>query len=550
MKRLFLLSIARRTERISSFALVFLAAGLFSQNLSAQAPATIPQATDWEEINFVTNQAVLVDGFPSLLRLADLLKTHPDYKVTIVGHADQRGSNRANDRLSQRRAETVSQFLQKYGATAGQITARGDGKRNPEDPATNQNAFFVNRRVNITVTAPDGKVIGDGSITAAIEEFITYARGQLGKLDGILAQLQQLESQVRALNTADIKQDTGQIRQDTGQIRQDSNQIRQDTGQIRQDTGSLLQRPVPLTSQQTTDIAHNAAQQAADYALKESALRNRKYSLIGGDVGPNFGWGRVGDFSADVFGKALIPFGNGKTPEEPGTHGFVVDGSWSYAHPDQNRNQTLAVAGVNDAIFNTGLVNRFGHVQIGTFAQFDYSSLTLNRVVTPTPFTTVFSRGGAFMSGGVVTLDYVMKGATIGVFGAKGFKDTGNITTTALSTLTTPAYLRYADQLGFSAAGTFRKIQVETSAAFVKQYVRGFDAMPSATLKLSFGPTDTMQFFIEGDANATLVNPVSPDYRVVFGIQFGNWVRARNYAGTQSVVPANIPRPHYELLTR
>ena len=45
-----------------------------------------------------------------------------------------------------------------------------------------------NRRVVITVTAPDGTVIGDGSLGSAIEDFITYARGQLGKIDGILAQ--------------------------------------------------------------------------------------------------------------------------------------------------------------------------------------------------------------------------------------------------------------------------------------------------------------------------------------------------------------------------
>src|ERR1700730_3913286 len=80
-----------------------------------------------------------------------------------------------------------------------------------------QTTANINRRVVITVTAPDGTVIGDGSIGSAIEDFITYSRGQLGKLDGILAQLQQLEAQVRALSTADIKQDTTQIRQDTGQ---------------------------------------------------------------------------------------------------------------------------------------------------------------------------------------------------------------------------------------------------------------------------------------------------------------------------------------------
>jgi hypothetical protein len=526
-----------------SLSFLVVAAGLVSQSIFAQQVVnTRAQPNDWEEINFQTNQAVMVDGFPSLLRLADLLKTHPDYKVTIVGYADQRGSTRLNDALSLRRANAVAEFLQKYGAAAGQLQARGEGKKNPEDSANNRNALFVNRRVAITVTAPNGSVIGDGSITSAIEEFITYSRAQLGKLDGLIAQIQQLEAQVRALNTADIKQDTTAIRQDTGAIKQD-------TAAIKQDTGTLLQRPTPLTSDQTTQITNTAGHQAADYALKESALRNRKYSLIGFDAGPTFGPGRIGDYSADVVGKALIPFGNGKTPEEPGTHGFLVDGSWTYAHPNANSlNGTVAVSGVNDAVFNTGLVNRFGHTQLGTFAQFDYASLTLNQPAGAG--AAVFSHGGTLLAGGVVTFDYVMPGATVGVFGEKGFKDTGNIDTSSLRALTTPAYLRYADQAGLSAAGTFHKFQIEASVAWVKQYLRGFDAMPAASMKISFGPTDTIQFYIEGDANTTFANAVYPAERVVVGLQFGNWVRARNYGSTQAVVPATIPRPHYELLTR
>ena len=41
---------------------------------------------DWEEINFEFNSAVLSDGYPSLLRLAELLKDHPAYKVLVEGN--------------------------------------------------------------------------------------------------------------------------------------------------------------------------------------------------------------------------------------------------------------------------------------------------------------------------------------------------------------------------------------------------------------------------------------------------------------------------------
>jgi outer membrane protein OmpA-like peptidoglycan-associated protein len=48
---------------------------------------------DWEEINFEFDSSVLVDGFPSLLRLADLLSKNAAYRVTVEGHADYRGTD-------------------------------------------------------------------------------------------------------------------------------------------------------------------------------------------------------------------------------------------------------------------------------------------------------------------------------------------------------------------------------------------------------------------------------------------------------------------------
>jgi outer membrane protein OmpA-like peptidoglycan-associated protein len=531
-----------------TFVSTLIAVGLLSQGVYAQdVENTRAKPTDWEEINFVSNQAVIVDGFPSLLRLAEMLKAHPDFKVDIVGHADQIGSNRANDRLSLQRANAVGLFLQKYGATANQITVKGEGKRNLEENARNANARFINRRVVVTVTAPDGTAIGDGSIGSAIVDFIAYARAQLGKLDNISTAVQQLQTQVGGLNTSDIKQDTGQIRQDTSQIRQDTGQIRQDTSSIKQDTSTLVQRPAPLTAAETTQIAHDAGQQAADYALTQSAIRNQKYSLVGFDVGPTFGPGRIGNYAADVFGKALVPFGNGKTAEQPGTHAFVLDGDWVYdhRHPRPLRREPEPV-GLNDVVLDAGLLNRFGHVQIGTLAQFEYVSLNL--IETRPGATSISSRGGTFLGGGVATLNYVFNGGTIGVFGAKGFKDSSNITVTNLVG-GTPSLIRYDDQVGISFAGTTRYFQAESSVAFVKRHSLDRDQQPSAMLKLSFGPSDTLQFFVEGDVNPT-INAFNYGYRVVAGFQFGNWLKARNFGATQGVVPVILPRPHYELLPR
>ncbi|HEU0119277.1 MAG TPA: hypothetical protein VFQ91_02050, partial [Bryobacteraceae bacterium] len=58
----------------------------------AQGLNTNATKDDWEEINFETGSAVLTDGYPSLLRLAELLAKNPGYKVRVEGHTDNVGS--------------------------------------------------------------------------------------------------------------------------------------------------------------------------------------------------------------------------------------------------------------------------------------------------------------------------------------------------------------------------------------------------------------------------------------------------------------------------
>src|SRR3954467_10646441 len=92
------------------------AASLFAQGLDTQA-----SKDDWEEINFDYNSSVLVDGFPSLLRLRELLQKNSGYKVRIEGHTDTIGDTTYNNKLGMARANAVRDFLIKYGARPTQI---------------------------------------------------------------------------------------------------------------------------------------------------------------------------------------------------------------------------------------------------------------------------------------------------------------------------------------------------------------------------------------------------------------------------------------------
>ncbi len=66
---------------------------LVIRTVSAQGIDTRASKDDWEEINFDFNSSVLVDGFPSLLRIAELLQMNPTFKVKVEGHTDRIGSN-------------------------------------------------------------------------------------------------------------------------------------------------------------------------------------------------------------------------------------------------------------------------------------------------------------------------------------------------------------------------------------------------------------------------------------------------------------------------
>ena len=87
--------------------LLAMMASLCTSLLWSQGLDTDANKDDWEEVNFEFDSSILTDGYPSLLRLAELLSEQPDYKVTLEGNTDFRGPDAYNQGLGQRRAETV-----------------------------------------------------------------------------------------------------------------------------------------------------------------------------------------------------------------------------------------------------------------------------------------------------------------------------------------------------------------------------------------------------------------------------------------------------------
>lgn len=86
------------------------------------------------EINFAYNDDALVEDatFETLGQLRDILQEHPDVHLHIEGHADSRGSDEHNLKLSDDRARSVRDWLIDHGIDEDRLTSKGLGEDQKE----------------------------------------------------------------------------------------------------------------------------------------------------------------------------------------------------------------------------------------------------------------------------------------------------------------------------------------------------------------------------------------------------------------------------------
>ena len=71
--------------------------------------------------------------------------------VDIVGHTDQVGSDKYNDKISLQRAESVKKYLIAKGVDASRIITIGKGKRDLLFKGKDPTSRFYNRRIEFKV---------------------------------------------------------------------------------------------------------------------------------------------------------------------------------------------------------------------------------------------------------------------------------------------------------------------------------------------------------------------------------------------------------------
>jgi outer membrane protein OmpA-like peptidoglycan-associated protein len=105
------------------------------------------------DVLFDFNRANLKPGArDKVSKVAEILRAHPDLKIEVEGHTDSVGSDEYNQRLSERRADSVRASLVEDGVSRDVVGTAGYGESKPV--ATNGTAAGrqQNRRVEIVIS--------------------------------------------------------------------------------------------------------------------------------------------------------------------------------------------------------------------------------------------------------------------------------------------------------------------------------------------------------------------------------------------------------------
>ena len=104
-------------------------------------------ATFKSGVMFDFDSAVLKPGGQAeIARVATVLNNYPQTRIRVEGHTDTKGSEEYNQKLSERRANSVKNALIQDGVNSQRITTIGYGE---SQPISSDDA--VNRRVNIVI---------------------------------------------------------------------------------------------------------------------------------------------------------------------------------------------------------------------------------------------------------------------------------------------------------------------------------------------------------------------------------------------------------------
>lgn len=103
-------------------------------------------------VTFATNSANIASNFYSPLNsIASVLVQYPETRIVVNGYTDNTGAASYNLDLSQRRADSVRNYLISQGVASSRVTSVGHGINNPRATNSTAEGRAENRRVEIQI---------------------------------------------------------------------------------------------------------------------------------------------------------------------------------------------------------------------------------------------------------------------------------------------------------------------------------------------------------------------------------------------------------------
>ncbi len=110
--------------------------------------STVKRAAD--RVFFVRAKAIIeVVSFAELDRVVDILQEDSTLRLRIEGHTDSEGTDQRNQKLSDRRARAVYNYLLFKGIAASRMDYSGFGSTKPLAPNDTPEGMAVNRRTEM-----------------------------------------------------------------------------------------------------------------------------------------------------------------------------------------------------------------------------------------------------------------------------------------------------------------------------------------------------------------------------------------------------------------
>ncbi len=110
-----------------------------------------------DRVFFDTDQSSLrADARATLQRQAAWLNQYPNVRVTLEGHADERGTREYNLALGARRANSAKDYLVSLGVAPSRVQTISFGKERPVALCSDESCWAQNRRAVSVVTQGAG----------------------------------------------------------------------------------------------------------------------------------------------------------------------------------------------------------------------------------------------------------------------------------------------------------------------------------------------------------------------------------------------------------